>query len=123
MAEIDRELSDLRARAQKVAMSPSLLYTLFWLLKQDLGRVPLLNWDIRNVARRRRLKQLGVEERRVRRDLTRRAARMIIIARRQVVATKAQLLLNSWKKVHVPFTILLTAFSAVHIWDAWSRAW
>jgi Fe-S-cluster-containing hydrogenase component 2 len=123
MAEIDRELSDLKARAQKVAMSPSLLYTLFWLLKQDLGRIPLLNWDIRNVARRRRLKQLGVEDRRVRRDLARRAARMIIIARRQVVAPKAQLLLNSWKKVHVPFTILLTGFSAVHIWDAWSRAW
>ena len=61
--------------------------------------------------------------RRLRKDLSRRAARMIIIARRQVVAPKAQLLLNSWKKVHVPFTILLTGFSAVHIWDAWSRAW
>lgn len=123
MAEIDRELSELKARAQKVAMSPSVLYALVWLLKQDFGRVPLLNWDIRNVARRRRLKQLGVEDRRVRRELSRRAARMIIIARRQVVAPKAQLLLNSWKKVHVPFTILLTGFSAVHIWDAWSRAW
>jgi Fe-S-cluster-containing hydrogenase component 2 len=123
MAEIDRELSELRARAQKVAMSPSVLYALFWLLKQDIGRVPLLNWDIRNVFRRGRLKACNVEDRRVRKDLARRAARMIIIARRQVVAPKAQLLLNSWKKVHVPFTILLTGFSAVHIWDAWSRAW
>jgi Fe-S-cluster-containing hydrogenase component 2 len=123
MAEIDRELSELRARAQKVAMSPSVLYALFWLLKQDFGRVPLFHWDIRNVARRRRLKQLGVDNRRLRRDLSRRTARMIIIARRQVVAPKAQLLLNSWKKVHVPFTILLTGFAAVHIWDAWSRAW
>jgi hypothetical protein len=123
MAEIDRELSDLRARAQKVAMSPSVLYALFWLLKQDIGRVPLINWDIRNVARRSRLKQLGIEDRRVRKDLARRTARMIIIARRQVVAPKAQLLLNSWKKVHVPFTILLTGFATVHIWDAWSRAW
>jgi hypothetical protein len=123
MAEIDRELADLRARAQRVATSPSVLYALFWILKQDIGRIPVLNWDIRNVARRRRLKQLNVEERRVRKDLARRAARMIIIARRQVVAPKAQLLLNSWKKVHVPFTILLTGFAAVHIWDAWSRAW
>jgi hypothetical protein len=104
-------------------MSPSVLYALFWLLKQDIGRVPLLHWDVRNIARRRRLKTLGVEDRRLRKDLSRRAARMIVIARRQVVAPKAQLLLNSWKKVHVPFTILLTGFSAVHIWDAWSRAW
>jgi Fe-S-cluster-containing hydrogenase component 2 len=123
MAEIDRELASLRARAQRVATSPSVLYALFWLLKQDIGRIPVLNWDIRNVARRGRLKQLGIEDRRVRKDLARRAARMIIIARRQVVAPKAQLLLNSWKKVHVPFTILLTGFAAVHIWDAWSRAW
>ena len=48
---------------------------------------------------------------------------MIVIARRQVVAPKAQLLLNSWKKVHVPFTVLLTVFAVAHIWDAWSRAW
>ncbi|HEY5923869.1 MAG TPA: 4Fe-4S dicluster domain-containing protein [Kofleriaceae bacterium] len=123
MAEIDRELTDLRMRAQRVAMSSSVLYALFWLLKQDIGRVPLLNWDIRNVARRNRLKACNLEDRRVRKDLARRTARMIIIARRQVVAPKAQLLLNSWKKVHVPFTILLTGFAAVHIWDAWSRAW
>jgi len=123
MAEIDRELSLLRARAQKVAMSPSVLYALFWLLKQDIGRVPLFNWDIRNVWRRARLKACNVDDGRARKDLARRAARMIIIARRQVVAPKAQLLLNSWKKVHVPFTILLTGFAAVHIWDAWSRAW
>ena len=73
--------------------------------------------------RRHRLKQLGVEDRRLRKDLSRRTARLIVIGRRQVVAPKAQLLLNSWKKVHVPFTILLTVFSAIHIWDAWSGAW
>ena len=59
----------------------------------------------------------------MRKDLSRRTARLINIGRRQVVAPKAALLLNSWKKVHVPFTILLTVFSAVHIWDTWSRAW
>jgi Fe-S-cluster-containing hydrogenase component 2 len=123
IAEVDRELAALRMRAQQVAMSSSVLYALFWLLKQDIGRVPLLNWDIRNVMRRNRLKHLGLEDTRVRKEIARRAARLIIIARRQVVAPKAQLLLNSWKKVHVPFTILLTGFAAVHIWDAWSRAW
>jgi hypothetical protein len=97
-------------------MSPSVTRALWWLIFQDIGRIPA------TLARRGRLKQLGAD-RRSRKDLARRAARMIVIGRRQVVAPKAQLLLNSWKKVHVPFTVILTGFSAVHIWVSWSRAW
>ncbi|MFT3691523.1 MAG: 4Fe-4S binding protein [Kofleriaceae bacterium] len=116
MAEIDRELGEQRARAQEVAMSTSLLRAMWWLIFQDIGRYP------KTFARRGRLKRLGVD-RRTRADLARRTARMIVIARRQVVAPKAQLLLHSWKKVHVPFTVILTGFAAFHIWEAWSRAW
>ena len=116
MAEIDRELAVQRAKAQEVAMSPSVLRALWWLIVQDLGRIPS------TMARRGRLAQLGVN-RITRHDLARRAARMIAIARRQVVAPKAQLLLHSWKKVHVPFTVILAGFAAVHIWVSWSRAW
>lgn len=116
MAEIDRELAIHRSKAQEVAMSPSVLRALWWLIFQDVGRIPS------TFARRSRLKQLGVD-RRTRKDLARRAARMIVIARRQVVAPKAQLLLHSWKKVHVPFTVILSGFAAVHIWVSWSRAW
>jgi Fe-S-cluster-containing hydrogenase component 2 len=115
MAEIDRELAAHRAKAQRVAMSTSLLRALWWLIFQDIGRIP------RTIARRSRLAQLGVD-RVTRKDLARRAARMIVIARRQVVAPKAQLLLHSWKKVHVPFTVLLTAFAIAHISISWSRA-
>lgn len=115
MAEIDRELAQQRAKAQTVARSPSVSRALWWLVFQDIGRIP------RTMARRGRLRQLGVD-RRTRKDLARRAARMIVIARRQVVAPKAQLLLHSWKKVHVPFTILLTGFAVAHIYISWSRA-
>lgn len=115
MAEIDRELAVQRAKAQQTAMSPSMLRALWWLIFQDIGRIP------RTFARRGRLAQLGVD-RKTRRELAKRAARMIVIARRQVVAPKAQLLLNSWKKVHVPFTILLTGFAVAHIYISWSRA-
>ena len=117
MAEIDRELATERADAQSVALSPSLLRAMWWLIFQDIGKIP------RTLARRGRLKSLGVTDRRARADLARRAGRMIVIARRQVVAPKAQLLLHSWKKVHVPFTFFLTGFAAWHIWEAWSRAW
>jgi hypothetical protein len=96
-------------------MSASILRALWWLVFQDVGRIP------RTWARRSRLAQLGVD-RPTRKDLARRAARMIVIARRQVVAPKAQLLLHSWKKVHVPFTIILTGFSTAHIFLSWSRA-
>ncbi|HTR55789.1 MAG TPA: 4Fe-4S dicluster domain-containing protein [Kofleriaceae bacterium] len=116
MAEIDRELGEQRAHAQKVARSQGVVRALQWLLFQDVYRVP------RTLARRGRLKQLGVD-RKTRKELARRAARMIVITRRQVVAGKAQLLLHSWKKVHVPFTIILTGFAVFHIWDAWARAW
>ena len=155
IAELDRELAERRANAQRVARSPSVLYALFWLLWQDairiflvlvivgvifvglsLLRVPLIivialiafilpllpAWDVRGIARRHRLKSLGVGDGRLRKDLSRRAARMIVIARRQVVAPKAQLLLNSWKKVHVPFTVILTGFAVAHIYLSWSRA-
>jgi hypothetical protein len=115
MAEIDRELAEQRAKAQRVATSPSVLKALWWLIFQDIGRIP------RTIARKGRLAQLQVDGP-TRSDLARRAARMIVIARRQVVAPKAQLLLHSWKKVHVPFTILLTGFAVAHIWISWSRA-
>ena len=115
MAEIDRELSEQRIKAQRVASSPSMMRALWWLLFQDVGRIPK-TW-----ARRGRLAQLGVD-RRTRRDLARRAARMIVIARRQVVAPKAQMLLHSWKKVHVPFTVLLTGLAVAHIYLSWGRA-
>ncbi len=116
MAEIDRELGHQRAKAQRVAQSPSLVRAMWWLIFQDVGRV------VRTAVRRRRLARMGLD-RRTRRDLAQRAGRMIVIARSQVVAPKAKLLLHSWKKVHVPFTVLLACFAAVHIYDTWSRAW
>jgi hypothetical protein len=115
MEEIDRELGDARERATRVAKRPSVVGALIWLFWQDFGRM------FRTMARRSRLGSLGVE-RKPRKDLARRAARVIVITRRQVVAPKAQLLLHSWKKVHVPFTVILTVFATLHIWMAWSLA-
>lgn len=115
MAEIDRELAVQRAKAQRVGQSPSMMRALWWLIFQDIGRWP------RTLARRGRLAQLGVD-RKTRKELAKRAGRMIVIARRQVVAPKAQLLLHSWKKVHVPFTVLLAALATAHIYISWSRA-
>jgi hypothetical protein len=127
IAELDRELAIHRAKAQMVAMSPSVLRALIYLLSESIAhnftKLPFITDRIETYRRRYRLKQLGITDRRLRKDLARRTDRIMVIARKQVVAPKAQLLLNSWKKVHVPFTIALTVFATVHIWDAWSRAW
>ncbi|HVK76926.1 MAG TPA: 4Fe-4S binding protein [Kofleriaceae bacterium] len=114
MAEIDRELTEHKATADKVARSSGLIYTLVWLLVEDVRR------PARHLRRRARLRKLGVTGK-PRRDMVRRASRLIKIHRASVIAPKAALLLHSWKKVHVPFTVLLTIFSAAHIYLSWNH--
>ena len=116
MAEIDRELYDHKLRAGRVAAHAGVLFTLAWLLLEDLRRPG------RRLRRRGRLARLGMQGR-ARRDLVARTSRMMLIQRSAVIAPKAALLLHSWKKVHVPFTILLAGSAAAHIWVSWGRAW
>ncbi len=116
MAEIDRELLEHQQRADAVARSGGVLRALLWILTEDLGRVG--RWW----RRRARLARLGMDGK-TRRDLVRRTSRAMRIHRSRVMAPKAQLLLHSWKKVHVPFTVFMTAFTVVHVWDVWARAW
>jgi Fe-S-cluster-containing hydrogenase component 2 len=119
-AEVDRELAEHRERAAEVARSPSVLRAMTWLVAEDLRR------PFRNAARRRQFvrvgKQVGMDKR-IAREAARRTASMVLIDRGQVVAPKTQLLLHAWKKVHVPFTVLLTVIAAAHIYLSWSRAW
>jgi len=116
MGEIERELEVHRKRADHIAQTAGVLRALAWLVTEDLGR-PGRWW-----RRRKKLARLGLIGA-PRRDLVRRTSRMILIHRSRVMAPKAQLLLHSWKKVHVPFTVILTAFTVVHVWDVWDRAW
>jgi Fe-S-cluster-containing hydrogenase component 2 len=116
MQDIDREIFEHRGRADAVAKSSGVLSAIWYLFAEDLSK------PSRNASRGAMLARAGIGGK-VKRDLVRRAGRVIKIQRGQVVAPKAQLLLHAWKKVHVPFTILLAGLGAVHIWDAWARAW
>jgi hypothetical protein len=116
MQDLDREMAEHRVRAERVAKSTSVIGAMWWLLSQDLAS------PARYFSRKGNVGRYGLIGK-PRRDLVKRVGRMIKVQRSQVVAPKAQLLLHAWKKVHVPFTVLLTALGAVHIWDAWSRAW
>jgi hypothetical protein len=116
MAEIERELAGHQGKADVIAKTGGMLRALIWILAEDARR-PSRWW-----ARRKKLGRLGLKGK-ARRDLVRRASRAMRIHRSRVLAPKAQLLLHSWKKVHVPFTVILTAFTVVHVWDVWARAW
>jgi Fe-S-cluster-containing hydrogenase component 2 len=110
-AEVEAELTSHREKAERIAEHAGLTRTLFWIIMEDLRR------PSRWLRRRRRLAGTSAP-RKVRRELARRAGRMMLIDRRRVLVPRAQLLLHSWKKVHVPFTLIMVAISAVHIWVA-----
>jgi hypothetical protein len=111
VAEAEAELEAQRENATRVAESAGMWRTLVWLIMQDLRRPG--RW----LKRRRRLRRTSAPRAAVR-ELVRRTGRLMLIERRRVLVPRAQLLLHSWKKVHVPFTFVLLAISAVHIWVA-----
>ncbi|MCG8420257.1 MAG: 4Fe-4S dicluster domain-containing protein [Proteobacteria bacterium] len=110
-AESDAILNAQRQRAEYIARKAGVIRTLVWIVMEDLRRPG--RW----LGRRRIFKRTGAP-RNVVREMTRRTGRMMIIDRRRVIVPSAQLLLHSWKKVHVPFTMIMVVISLVHIWVA-----
>lgn len=115
VAELEREIQRHRSVADHVAKNSGILYAVWWLFAEDLKR------PFRAMARRGHLGALGLAGSE-RRDVSRRVGRLIVIDRGRVVGPKAQLLLHVWKKVHVPFTIILTGVAVAHIYISWGRA-
>lgn len=109
-------LESHRRDAEHIARNAGLVGALWWIMMEDLRR------PIRWFSRRHRLRKTAAPKPVVR-ELIRRTGRMILIDRRGVLVPRAQLLLHSWKKVHVPFTVLMTGLSAYHIWDTFEYWW
>ena len=110
-AEADTMLNLHRQNAEYIAQRAGIIRTLLWIMLEDLRR------PFRWLRRNRIFKKTGAP-RRVARELRSRVGRMMIIERRRVIVPRAQLLLHSWKKVHVPFTLIMVIISVVHIWVA-----
>lgn len=87
----------------------------------DIGLLPLLGWVLaddvgRMWARgrhRRALRRLA--PRSIARQIARRIDRVIVFERRKELAPRAKSLLRSWKRVHIPFSIVLLATMLAHI--------
>jgi hypothetical protein len=107
----DQMLEIHRARATVVADNSRLLGAFWWILREDLKR------PARWLKRRSRFSRADVP-RRVARELAQRTGRMMLIERRRVLVPRAQTLLHTWKKVHVPFSFILAGIATVHIWLA-----
>lgn len=114
-AAADAMLRGHRQEAEHIARSAGLVRTLVWLIMEDLRR------PSRWFSRLGMLKRSGAPSHVVR-EFRGRIGRMMLADRRRVLVPRAQLLLHSWKKVHVPFTIIMVIISAVHIWVAFEHS-
>lgn len=111
VVEADRMIGMHRERAVRVGQRARLLGAFWWILIQDIAR------PARWLGRRALFARANVP-RKVARELSQRTGRLLLFERRRVLVPRAQLLLHTWKKVHVPFSFIMAAISAVHIWLA-----
>ncbi len=87
----------------------------------EIGLVPLLLWvmtdDLRRMWARRRdrraLRKLA--PRAVARRIARRIDRVVFYERRKELAPRSKALLRSWKRVHIPFSMVLLVTMLLHI--------
>jgi Fe-S-cluster-containing hydrogenase component 2 len=87
----------------------------------EIGLVPLLLWvmaeDLRRISASRRHRRLlrHFVPPRIARQIAWRIDRVVVFERRKELAPRAAALLRSWKRVHVPFSVLLLVTMLAHI--------
>jgi hypothetical protein len=87
----------------------------------QIGLVPLLGWTLADDLRRRwtrrrdRRALARLAPRKIARRIARRIDLVVVLERRKELAPRGKALLRSWKRVHVPFSIVLLATMLVHI--------
>lgn len=108
-AAADRAYELLSAESERSARSweIGLITLLLWVLFDDLRRIWTRGRD------RRALRQLA--PRRIARRIARRVDRVVFLERRQELAPRSKALLKAWKRVHIPFSVLLLVTMVAHI--------
>src|SRR5215468_5735229 len=101
------QVMDREARRSEAAWQIGLVPLLGWVLADDLRRWWIRRRDRRALARR--------APRRIARRIARRIDRVVVFERRKELAPRGKALLRSWKRVHVPFSIVLLGTMLVHI--------
>jgi hypothetical protein len=101
------QIMDRETQRSEKTWEIGLLTLLFWLLFDELRR----GWAQRGY--RRALRKLA--PRKIANPIARRIDRVVLFERRKELAPRSQTLLRSWKKVHVPFSIVLLVTMVAHI--------
>ncbi|HET7499418.1 MAG TPA: 4Fe-4S binding protein [Kofleriaceae bacterium] len=87
----------------------------------EIGLIPLLAWvladDVRRMWTRRRDRRAltRLAPRRIARQIARHIDRVVFFERRKELAPRGKALLRSWKRVHIPFSIVLLVTMLAHI--------
>jgi Fe-S-cluster-containing hydrogenase component 2 len=94
------------ARSER-AWGIGLVFLLFWVMVDDVRQL---------LARRRYRRRLrALAPRATAREIAHRIDRVVFFERRKELAPRAKALLRSWKKVHIPFSVVLLVTMVVHI--------
>ena len=101
------QVMDREAQRSTTAWEIGLLPLLLWILADDLRRMWTRRRDRRALAR--------LAPRRIALQIARRIDRVVFYERRKELAPRGKALLRSWKRVHVPFSIVLLLTMLAHI--------
>ncbi|MBK7534762.1 MAG: 4Fe-4S dicluster domain-containing protein [Myxococcales bacterium] len=108
-AAADHAYALMSAEGQRAARSWSigLITLLLWVMFDDVRRMWTRGRD------RRALRRLS--SRRIARRIASRVDRVVFLERRQELAPRSKSLLKAWKRVHIPFSVLLLVTMVIHI--------
>ncbi|HEX7841245.1 MAG TPA: 4Fe-4S binding protein, partial [Kofleriaceae bacterium] len=101
------QIMEREARRSEAAWEIGLVPLLLWVLADDVRRIWTRGRDRRALAR--------LAPRRIARQIARRIDRVVVFERRKELAPRGKALLRSWKRVHVPFSIVLLVTMVAHI--------
>lgn len=101
------QLMDREAQRSATAWEIGLIPLLIWVMVDDLRRMWTHRRDRRALAR--------LAPRKIARQIARRIDRVVFFERRKELAPRGKALLRSWKRVHVPFSVVLLVTMLAHI--------
>jgi Fe-S-cluster-containing hydrogenase component 2 len=101
------QLMEREAQRSAAAWEIGLVPLLVWVMADDLRRMWTRRRDLRTLAR--------LAPRKLARQIARRIDRVVLFERRRELAPRGKALLRSWKRVHVPFSVVLLVTMLAHI--------